>query len=94
VLLTRGGLTIVEWPPAPGAAGYLIGGQLQRDTFLVLGQENVQISSELLISAVDTNWFTYMSDTLVRASGIDGGFGLFGAMSTARVVFSGAAKRP
>jgi hypothetical protein len=92
-----GGATrTVVWPRAKGAAMYLL--QIDTDTYrdVVVTDTSYVLREDLApasvpeiphfrITAVDSNWARYMSDSSVAAAGISGGYGLVGAMVSAEI---------
>lgn len=80
----RDGQRIVTWPRVAGAAGYSVGAypysrQLQRDTFYVVPADAPP--GPMSITAVDPNLYQYLIDENLARSGIDAGYGVFGAIS-------------
>jgi len=88
-LVTSGAERRLVWPRVDGAAGYAIRAPgapgLQRDTFFVLPRELEQFSQELEVVALDTNLFSYTNDQRAARAGIDNGYGVFGATTSARI---------
>lgn len=87
----RDGRRIAVWPRVAGAAGYRIEASdgkvvVQRDTSYVIPDE-VLGAGALEIEALDLNLFTYVADNRTARAGIDRGYGVFGAMTAARIEF-------
>lgn len=86
---SEGGRRVAIWPNVPGAAGYRvhIGAdrvRFQTDTVFVLGTNEADLVS-VVVDALDPNAWGYATDPQAARAGIDGGFGLFGAITTASV---------
>lgn len=87
----RNGRRVAVWPRVAGAAGYRIevgDGKVvvQRDTSYVI-PDDVLEGGTLDIEALDPNLFTYVADNRTARAGIDRGYGVFGAMTAARIEF-------
>lgn len=87
----RDGRRIAVWPRVAGAAGYRIEAAdgrvvVQRDTSYVIPDEAIE-GGTLDIEALDPNLFTYVADNRTARAGIDRGYGVFGAMTAARIEF-------
>ena len=84
----RDGRRIATWPSVPGAGGYLVGAypysrEPQCDTFYVVPADSPP--GPMTITAVDPNLYRYLTDENLGRSGIDAGYGVFGAISVAWV---------
>ena len=84
---TRDGRRIAEWPRVEGASGYFVGvyphpSEMQTDTFFVI-PEDVPAGESVRVQALDANLFRYITDDRLGRAGIDAGFGVFGAVSSA-----------
>ena len=84
----RDGRRIVTWPSVPGAGGYVVGAhpysrEPQPDTFYVVPPDSPP--GPMTITAVDPNLYRYLTDENLGRSGIDAGYGVFGAISVAWV---------
>jgi|GEM_PF-1943965 len=80
----------VVWPRVQGAGGYQISLSsgatlLQTDTTLAVPRD-IAGGGSVLIQALDPNLYRYVSEKNTARSGIDAGFGVFGAVTFARVV--------
>lgn len=82
-LVERGGQRWLVWPRVAGAAGYQVhvSGSATRlvadTTFLVESSGRVSGS----VAAFDDNLFQYVSDEELTSSGVEGAFGVFGAVT-------------
>lgn len=88
-LSERDGRRVVTWPKVSGAAGYQIRLPderlvLQQDTVYTVPDE-VGKGERIEIRALDPNLWRYLTEDQVQRSGIDAGFGIFGAITTARL---------
>jgi hypothetical protein len=83
---------VVEWPRVATAAMYLVDTESELrefqheivDTFFVLPDDRPEtpgVPQRFRITAVDSNWFRFMRDSSTVAAGLEGAYGLFGAMS-------------
>ena len=83
----------VVWPRVPGAAGYSveIAGRtppvLQVDTAVVIPSGRGD-SVSVVVHALDPQLFAVQTDERLARSGLDNGYGVFGALTTARLSFS------
>jgi hypothetical protein len=77
------------WPRVTGAAGYRI--ELSNGDVVVQPDTSYVIPADLLgggtldIEALDPNLFEYVADDRTARAGIDRGYGVFGAMTAARL---------
>lgn len=90
------GTRMVEWPRDARVGGYAVFAEtddgperVTKDTFYVL-REDVRRgllppSPKVRITAMDPNWYRYLSDSTARVAGIEGARGVFGAKSTAEI---------
>lgn len=88
-VVVQGGHRIAVRPRVRGAGGYIVGvdthgDEPQADTTYLI-PANVPAGARLEVRAVDENLYRYLSDDRVGRSGIDHGYGVFGA-----VVIAGA----
>lgn len=85
-VLVQDGRRIAVWPRVRGAGGYIVGveGELQADTSYVIPAD-VPAAARLEVRAVDENLYRYLADERVGRSGIDRGYGVFGAVVFASV---------
>ncbi|MCY7379017.1 MAG: hypothetical protein LH467_06720 [Gemmatimonadaceae bacterium] len=83
----------VVWPRAAAAALYLleidtavVRSVTVRDTFYVLHDDRDSLSlppiPKFRLTAVDSNWSRFMSDSTVTSAGLRGAYGLFGAFTS------------
>jgi len=84
----------VVWPSARGAAGYSValtagGTTLQTDTTFRI--PSTVTSGSIFVTALDSNLYDYMVRDELPRSGIDAGFGVFGAAIRALPPLSGGA---
>lgn len=95
-LVTTDSRRFVVFSPVPGAAAYYVSadtevfpGVFTRDTVLELRYErppmSLPVSPEFRVIAVETNLYRYLSDTTIASAGIEGGLGVFGGASSARI---------
>ncbi len=95
-LVERGGKRFVEWSRSRGAARYLLqvdtdgqGTATVNDTFYVLRDDlepaALPARPRIRITAVDSNWWLYISDSTVTTAGLSGAYGLFGALVSAEL---------
>lgn len=79
------------WPRVNGAALYSVQlrgygvAALQSDTVVLL-PEDVPTGTEVRVKALDENLARYVSDESAGRAGLDSGFGVFGAITTASVM--------
>lgn len=96
VVLDTGRYRIVSWPRAAAAAAYLLDVDTERqvppfttDTFFVLREDRdpsaVPPILRFRITAVDSNWHRYMTDTTVFRAGVRGAYGLLGGTASASI---------
>lgn len=95
-VVQRGGRPYAVWPQVPGAAGYgieirLSNGNsekvaLQTETVYAIPME-VLAGGELKIRALDPNLYLYTTERRTARAGIDRGYGVFGAVTEARLTF-------
>ncbi|HEY8469722.1 MAG TPA: hypothetical protein VIL18_08770 [Longimicrobiales bacterium] len=80
-ILVQDGRRIAVWPRVRGAGGYIVGveGELQPDTTYVIPAD-VPAGALLQVRALDENLYRYLADDRVGRSGIDRGYGVFGAV--------------
>ncbi len=80
-ILVQGSHRIAVWPRVRGAGGYIVGGEgeVQADTTYVIPAD-VPAGTRLQVRAVDENLYRYLADERVGRSGIDRGYGVFGAV--------------
>lgn len=88
----RDGRTLATWPTVTGAAGYLITASdgshsLQVNTRFVV-PAGVARGGSLTVQALDPNLYRYMSERRTGRAGIEGAFGVLGAVSMMRVEFA------
>lgn len=89
--IERNGRRVAVWPQVPGAAGYRI--ELSNGDVLVQPDTSYVIPEEVLsggaidIEALDPNLFLYMAEDRTARAGIDTGYGVFGAITVARLEF-------
>lgn len=86
-VVVRDGRRVAEWPRVKGAAGYFVGAgtefaEPQTDTFYVI-RDDIRAGEKVRVTALDANLFRYSSDDELDRAGIDAGFGVFGAVSSA-----------
>lgn len=85
------GRRMAVWPRVVGAAGYQI--RLPDERLVTQTDTSFTVPDEVLrgeqieIRALDPNLWRYVTEDQLHRSGIDGGFGVFGAISTARLTF-------
>jgi len=95
-LAERGGRRFVEWSRSRGAAKYLLqvdtdvqGTATVSDTFYALRDDlesgALPARPRIRITAVDSNWWRYVSDSTVTTAGVSGAYGLFGALVSAEL---------
>jgi hypothetical protein len=89
-LVEEGGRRTAYWPRVRGAAGYRVSlpegdSRIQTDTSAVLGGD----AGLLTVQALDPNLYGYVAGEPVARSGIEGGFGVFGSLTTAAVRIGG-----
>ncbi len=82
----RDGRRIVTWPRVPGAGGYLVEAypyprEPQRDTVYAVPADVP--AGPMSITAVDPNFYRFLTDEDAGRAGIDAGFGVFGALTPA-----------
>lgn len=82
----RAGRSTAVWPRVRGAAGYRIeieGApvQIQTDTAFTLPADVP--GGRVRVSALDPALFSYLTEPRTERAGIEGGYGVFGAVSTA-----------
>jgi hypothetical protein len=87
----RNGRRVAVWPRVAGAAGYrveLSDGRIavQTDTSYVIPDE-VLGGGAVEIEALDPNLFTYVAENRTARAGVDNGYGVFGAITAARLEF-------
>lgn len=90
-VVVRDGQRTAVWPQVAGAAGYQIRLPddrliLQRDTSYVLPEEAFG-GGDAEIRALDPNLWRYVTEDRIARSGIEGGLGVFGAITRARLTF-------
>lgn len=83
----RDGRRVAVWPRVPGAAGYRITPgdgplRIQADTAFPV-PDGLPGGSALRIDALDPGLFTYLTDDRTGRAGIDAGYGVFGALTSA-----------
>jgi hypothetical protein len=83
-VLVQGSHRIAVWPRVRGAGGYIVvadpyPGELQADTTYVIPAD-VPAGALLQVRALDENLYRYLADERVGRSGIDRGYGVFGAV--------------
>ncbi|HEX7091865.1 MAG TPA: hypothetical protein VF192_17235 [Longimicrobiales bacterium] len=88
-VLVQDGHRIAVWPRVRGAGGYIVvaypyPGELQADTTYVIPAD-VPAGTGLGVRALDENLYRYLADERVGRSGIDRGYGVFGAVVSASV---------
>jgi hypothetical protein len=107
-LATSGDLVTVHWPRSRGAAVYFVFAETDaafgtaiRDTFYTLRYDAprglVPAAPIITVTAVDSNLWNYLKDTLVFSSGISGAYGVVGATEAASLAIppnAGASRRP
>lgn len=81
---------VATWPRVSGAAGYQLHIPdedlvLLTDTFYPLPEALIGTGAELVVDALDPNIWLYLTDDQAASAGIEGAFGLFGAMTSARL---------
>lgn len=82
---------VVRWPKATGAGGYVVAlpgpdVQVVLDTFFVLPSD-LPRGSRVVVQALDHNLHRFLVDRRLGRSGLDNGFGVFGALTEASVVY-------
>jgi hypothetical protein len=83
------GRRVLAWPRVAGAAGYQI--KLPNDELVTQADTSYTLPSEasggsrIEVRALDANLWEYANNPRVARAGIDTGYGLFGAISTARL---------
>lgn len=95
VVFLQGGKRFVSFPKVPAAAAYLVGGDTELyehiittnvvQLFYDVDPASVPPNPEFRVVALDSNIVRYMADSTRSSSGIDGAFGLFGAVSSGRI---------
>ena len=96
LVVKSNGVRVVEWPRIAAAGEYRLDIESEfprnyatRDTFFVLkdappgGQWPAH--PQFSITAIDTNWYRYSRDNTAVRAGVQGGFGVFGAMSASSI---------
>ena len=94
-VIQNAGKRFVVFPAVAGAAAYLVGGDTELYQHVISGTEVqlqydvdpafVPANPEFRVIALDSNLVRYMSDSTRSRSGVEGGLGLFGAVSSARL---------
>ncbi|MDP9347857.1 MAG: hypothetical protein M3P24_01725 [Gemmatimonadota bacterium] len=85
----RDGRRVLAWPKVAGAAGYQI--KLPDDELVTQPDTSYTLPSEasrgsrIEVRALDANLWEYANNARVARAGIDTGYGLFGAITTARL---------
>ncbi|HEU5175028.1 MAG TPA: hypothetical protein VFT96_09760 [Gemmatimonadaceae bacterium] len=84
VLVQRNGQRWLTWPRVVGAGGYqvrLSGGETRflSDTMLLVAHSDGVAG---FVSAFDDNLYRYVTDEELTSSGVEGAFGVFGAVTT------------
>ena len=95
MFMQDGAKRFVIFPEVAGAAAYLVGGDTelyphvirtnQVQLFYNVDPAYVPANPEFRVVALDSNIVRYMSDSTISRSGIEGGLGLFGAVSSASI---------
>jgi hypothetical protein len=86
----RNGARTLFWPPVPGAGGYVVeihGVDVphhQTATSLVL-PDRAPEAFRATVHALDPSLYRYIADESARRAGIDRGYGVFGAYTSARL---------
>lgn len=81
---------VVMWKQVSGAAMYNVtilgatAGWYQADTVVVMPALKAG-GADIVVNAIDPNLWRFISDSTAARSGIDAGYGVFGAISTARL---------
>ena len=91
ILALTDGSRMVVWPKIAAAAAYAVevttdAGHLQTtaDTFYLLHDDfPTDAESQIVITAMDSNWVRYRSDSTAMSAGLAGAYGVFGGMSRA-----------
>jgi hypothetical protein len=88
-----GGERTIRWDPVPGAAAYIVWVQpyvaptLQEANHFVL-PDRTTAEFRATVHAVDPALYRYLADDRARRSGIDRGYGAFGAFTTATLTYT------
>jgi hypothetical protein len=94
-VFSDGAKRFVTFPPAAGAAAYLVNGDTELRTrittantielFYDVNPAFVPANPQFNVVALDSNTVRFISDSTRASSGINGGLGLFGSATPARV---------
>ena len=95
-LVMSGTKRFVVFSPAAGAAAYFVSADTElapdrfvKDTIVELLYDRdarfITAPPEFRVTALDANLFLYLSDANTSKAGVDGGLGLFGAASSAKI---------
>ncbi|MGH7720193.1 MAG: hypothetical protein ACREON_15295 [Gemmatimonadaceae bacterium] len=93
LIMVEGRLALT-WPPVMGAASYVVndgrfGGTRTTDTVYFLSREEPdEPRREIRVRAVEQNLHEYLFDPSRERSGLDSGFGVFGALSRHVLLFA------